>query len=323
VEIYTSFRKVKKKGSRVHLRKCCIRFDARAFKLVKVNKEIASYWLHLSLSGSYGRTAFPIIFGNRKELIEEAFHGEYSIKSVEMKKKEGKWYAHFTLSREVAIPDSPETVIGIDRGEKNFAVAVSIQKDSPSKPRRGNFWKGAEIKALKGSYHHIRRSLGRKKRPHEIKKLKGKLSRKTDQFLHQLANEIVDYATQFEKLVIALEELTHIRKRFQRNQKGKRLNRRMNSLPFRKLQTYIEYKALKWGIAVKYIDLTHTSKQCHRCGIITNVGFHRVFRCPHCGLMYDRVLNASINIAHRITSSLGWGPRECPEQQNDVSVVKT
>ncbi|MBD3196064.1 MAG: IS200/IS605 family element transposase accessory protein TnpB [Candidatus Lokiarchaeota archaeon] len=82
------------------------------------------------------------------------------------------------------------------------------------------------MKALKGKYHHIRRSLGRKKRPYEIKKLKEKLSRKTDQFLHQLANEIVGYATQFEKPVIALEELTHIRNRFQKNQKGRKLNRR-------------------------------------------------------------------------------------------------
>ncbi|MBD3196499.1 MAG: IS200/IS605 family element transposase accessory protein TnpB [Candidatus Lokiarchaeota archaeon] len=134
---------------------------------------------------------------------------------------------------------------------------------------------------------------------------------------------MVDYTTQFEKPVIALEELTYIRNRFQKNKKGKSLNRRMNYLSFRKLQTYIEYKALKRGIAVKYIDPTHTTKQCHRCGTITNVGFHRIFSCPHCGLIYDRDLNASINIAHRITSSLGWGTRECPEQPNDVSVVRT
>ncbi|MBD3198220.1 MAG: IS200/IS605 family element transposase accessory protein TnpB [Candidatus Lokiarchaeota archaeon] len=154
------------------------------------------------------------------------------------------------------MPDSPKAVIGIAREERNFAVAVGIQKDSPSKPRRGKFWKGAEIKSLKGRYHHIRRSLGRKKCSHEIKKLKGKLSRKTDYLLHQLANKIVDYATQFEKPVIALEELTHIRNRFQKNKKGRRLNRRMNSLPFRKLQTYIEYITLKRGIVVRYIDPT-------------------------------------------------------------------
>ncbi|MBD3198221.1 MAG: hypothetical protein GF317_24440 [Candidatus Lokiarchaeota archaeon] len=86
-----SFRKVKKKGSRLHLRACCIRFDAWSFTFVKADKEITSYCFHLSLSGSYGRTAFPIIFGKRKELIEEALLGEYSIKSVEMKKKEGIW----------------------------------------------------------------------------------------------------------------------------------------------------------------------------------------------------------------------------------------
>ncbi|MBD3194470.1 MAG: hypothetical protein GF317_05395 [Candidatus Lokiarchaeota archaeon] len=91
MEIYTSFRKIKKMGSRLHLKKCCIRFDARVFKLVKAHKELTSYWLHLSLSGSYGRTAFPIIFGNRKELIEEALHRVYSIKSVELKKRKGTY----------------------------------------------------------------------------------------------------------------------------------------------------------------------------------------------------------------------------------------
>jgi len=80
----------------------------------------------------------------------------------------------------VEVPDSPESVIGIDRGEKKFAVAAGIQKGSPTKPRKGVFWSGTEIKALKGKYHHIRRTLGRKKLPQEIKKIKGKVQRKTD-----------------------------------------------------------------------------------------------------------------------------------------------
>ncbi|MBD3194778.1 MAG: hypothetical protein GF317_06975 [Candidatus Lokiarchaeota archaeon] len=75
VEIYTSFKNIKKKGSQLHLRKCCIRFDARSFTFVKTDKEITSYWLHLSLSGKWGRTAFLIILKKRKELIEEALGG--------------------------------------------------------------------------------------------------------------------------------------------------------------------------------------------------------------------------------------------------------
>ncbi|MBD3197708.1 MAG: IS200/IS605 family element transposase accessory protein TnpB [Candidatus Lokiarchaeota archaeon] len=130
---------------------------------------------------------------------------------------------------------------------------------------------GCRDQSSQGELSPYSEEFGKKKRPHEIKKLKGKLSRKTNYLLHQLANEIVDYTTQFEKPVIALEELTYIRNQFQKNKRGKRLNRRMNSLPFRELQTYIEYKALKRGIAVRYIDPTLTSKQCHRCDTITNL----------------------------------------------------
>ena len=97
----------------------------------------------------------------------------------------------------------------------------------------------------------------------------------------------------------------------------------MNSLPFHKLQVYIEYKALRKGIPVEYIDPKNTSKECHRCGTLNKVGYHRNYECSHCGLSYDRDLNAALNIARRITSSLGWGTRECPEQPNEVSVVKT
>jgi len=92
------------------------------------------------------------------------------------------WYAHLDLSRTVGLPDSPTTVIGLDRGEKNLAVAVavSLQQDRIEKPRPGKFWSKAAIKALKGKYHHMRRNLGKKQLPQLIKKIKNNLTRKTD-----------------------------------------------------------------------------------------------------------------------------------------------
>ena len=87
------------------------------------------------------------------------------------------------------------------------------------KPQMGMFWSGAEIKALKGKYHHIRRSLGRKKRPQMIKKIRDNLSRKTVYLLHKMANEIVAYTQQFEKPMIVLEDLTHIRNHFKKKRK--------------------------------------------------------------------------------------------------------
>ncbi|MBD3254083.1 MAG: IS200/IS605 family element transposase accessory protein TnpB [Candidatus Lokiarchaeota archaeon] len=321
VEILKSFRKMKKKHSVLKLKRVSIRFDSRSYSFAKTDNELTAYWLSLSLEGR-GRTSFPIVFGERENIVEKVFDGKATLRSVELRKREGIWYAHFNLEKKVEVPDDPETVIGIDRGEKNFAVAVAIEKNAPHKPRKGQFWKGNEIKALKGKYSHLRRNLGRKKLPQLVSKIKDTLKKKTDHLLHVVANEIVAYASQFEKPIIAFEDLTDLRKNFGKTKKSKMLNRRMNSLPFRKLQTYVEYKALREGIKTAYVDPKHTSQECHRCGKRNKIKFARTYTCS-CGLNYDRDLNASVNIAHRITSSMGWGKSGLPEQPNEVTVAKT
>ena len=48
------------------------------------------------------------------------------------------------------------------------------------------------------------------------------------------------------------------------------------------------------------------SKTCHGCGHVTQVN-GREFRCPKCELIYNRDLNACINIAHALTRGMGWG----------------
>jgi transposase len=118
-----------------------------------------------------------------------------------------------------------------------------------------------------------------------------------------------------------MENLNGIRSQFKRS---KELNRRFHSLPFRKLQTTLEYKALLQGIEVKYLtkkDTRNTSKTCHRCGHVAQVE-GRAFKCPKCGREYDRDLNACINIAHRVMSSMGWGSCEPPEPAYEEVGVK-
>jgi len=80
------------------------------------------------------------------------------------------------------------------------------------------------------------------------------------------ANQIIQYAKQFPKPIIVMEDLRGVRDNFK---KSKKLNKRFHSLPFRKLQTIIEYKALLEGIDVRYLskkETKNTSKTCHRCG---------------------------------------------------------
>ncbi|MBC7113455.1 MAG: IS200/IS605 family element transposase accessory protein TnpB [Candidatus Methanomethyliales bacterium] len=124
------------------------------------------------------------------------------------------------------------------------------------------------------------------------------------QQLHIITKQIVAYAKQFPKPVIALEGLNGIRNNFK---KSKKLNKRFHSLPFRKLQTIIEYKALLKEIEVKYLtrkETKNTSKTYHRRRHFVQLK-KRKFRCPKCGLTYNRGLNARINIAHRSMRAMG------------------
>jgi len=238
-----------------------------------------------------------------------------------MVKRDGEWYAHFILNKTVELIDEPETVIAIDRGERNLAVAVAISKSNPGKSMKGQFWRGEEIKRIRGLYGHIRRKLQEKKLLKKVKELKGRERYKVNQQLHIIANQIIAYAKQFPKPVIAMENLNGIRRSFN---KSKRLNRRFHSLPFRKLQTLIEYKANLQGIGVEYLikkETKNTSKTCHKCGHVAQTK-GRIFKCPRCGLTYNRDLNAAINIAHALTRRMGRGSREPPKPADEGDGVK-
>jgi IS605 OrfB family transposase len=321
VEILKSLEETRKEDSALRLKRISIRFDKRCYSFSKTTNVLTPYWLTLSLNRKE-RVSLPIVFGEKqRQRIEEALRGEWKFTTVEMVKRDGEWYAHFVLMKTVEVPDEPETVIAIDRGEHNLAVTVAISNSNPNKPMKGQFWRGGEIKRVRGLYGHIRRRLQERKLLKKVKEFKGKEKRKVNQQLHIIANQIIEYAKQFSKPVMVMEDLNGVRSNFKRS---KKLNRRFHSLPFRKLQTTIEYKALLEGIEAKYLtkkDTRNTSKTCHRCGHVARVE-GRAFKCPKCGMEYDRDLNACINIAHRVTSPMGWGSREPPEPADEAGGVK-
>ena len=321
VEVLKSFERNRRDDSILRLKRVSIRFDKRCYSFSKTTNILTPYWLTLSLNRRE-RVSLPIVFGEKqKERIEEAFRGEWQFSTVEMVKRNGKWYAHFVITKTIDLPDEPETVVAIDRGEHNLAVAVAISKSNPDKPMKGKFWRGEEIKRIRGLYSHIRRNLQEKKLLKKVKEIGAKEKRKVNQQLHIIANQIIQYAKQFPKPVIVMENLNGIRRNFK---KSKKLNRRLHSLPFRKIQTIIEYKANLEGIRVEYLtkkETRNTSKTCHKCGYVTQVK-ERIFKCPRCGLTYNRDLNAAINIAHALMRRMGWGSCEPPKPANEAGGVK-
>lgn len=307
VEMLKSFEENKKVGSLLRPNRISMRFDRRCYCFYKTSNVLTPYWITLSLK-KMERISLPLVFGERQRLIEEALKGGLEFAAVEMVKRGYVWYAHLILKKTVELTGDHETVIAIDRGERNLAVAVALSKSS-LKPAKGQFWSGAEIKRIRGLYGHIRRRLEEKKLLGKIKSIKGKERRKVNQQLHIMVNQIVKYAKQFPNPVLVMEDLRGIRKNFKRSRK---LDRRFHSVPFRKLQTCIEHKANLEGMTVRYLtkeETRNTSKTCHRCGHVAEVK-GRIYRCNNCGMEYDRDLNAAINIAHRLMWSMGWRSSE-------------
>ena len=211
VEILKSFNEKKKEGKtkseKPKLKKISIRFDKRCFSFAKTTNVLTPYWLTLSLNKRI-RISLPIKFGERQQkLIEEALQGKWQFCTVEMVKRNGEWYAHFVLKKEVELIDEPETFVGVDLGEWNVAVAVAISKHNPSKPIKGRFWSGAKIRYIRGKYTHIRRNLLRKKRIDLVKRIGSKEGRIVNQILHTIAKEVIEYAKQFPKPIIVMERL--------------------------------------------------------------------------------------------------------------------
>ncbi|MEM2773305.1 MAG: RNA-guided endonuclease TnpB family protein [Nitrososphaerota archaeon] len=120
--------------------------------------------------------------------------------------------------------------------------------------------------------------------------------RKVKEQLHIISKEIVEFVKQFPKPMIVMEKLEGLREKIDYSRE---LNRRLHNLPYRKLQKFIEYKALINGVEVVYVDPNNSSRTCHRCGHINEPSNSREFRCSRCGAEYNRDVNAAANIAKK------------------------
>jgi transposase len=80
------------------------------------------------------------------------------------------------------------------------------------------------------------------------------------------------------------------------------------SWAFRKLQSFIEYKALERGIPIVYINPKNTSTTCPRCGYIdkANRRSRSLFRCVKCGFQHNADHVASLNLSRVEPAHSGW-----------------
>ena len=133
---------------------------------------------------------------------------------------------------------------------------------------------------------------GRKKKLQALDRLKESEKNFVRTYSHTLSRKVVEFAKKNQCEYIHLEKSTK-----DGFDKDKKLLRNWS---YYQLQTYIKDKAEKQGIKVRFINPSHTSQKCYRCGYIDkeNRKSQSEFICKACGLKLNADHNAAINIAN-------------------------
>ncbi|MEM3512245.1 MAG: transposase, partial [Candidatus Jordarchaeales archaeon] len=217
----------------------------------------------------------------------------WQVKGSKLVRSNNEYYLHVTFRRAVE-GRGAEGVLGIDVNESSIDLAVV-------KPGKVRFIKIdiSEVKHVRGRYLRKRRSIqgktSGKTRARLLAKYSGRERRRVNDVLHRAAKVVAGVVAE-ENVKPVMEELTHIRERIRY---GRVMNRRLHSIPFRRIQFYISYKGMEHGFKPETVDAKNTSKTCPMCGEISKPNGH-VFKCRKCGFQADRHFVAAWNIVMKL-----------------------
>jgi putative transposase len=196
---------------------------------------------------------------------------------------------------EVRDKEDSRTVVGVDINEDCVALAAlheddivdSVVIDYP------------EIKDERHRYFTMRKRMQNAGKSSFDRAFEQQEERFVHDQLHKVSRQGVEWVSQFEKPCIVFEDLKEIRESIDY---GTRMNRRLHSLPFRKLREFITYKAAFQGIPSGEIDPEYTSQACSlpECEHTTRSNRQgKRFKCVMCERQDHADRNAAINIAKK------------------------
>jgi len=173
---------------------------------------------------------------------------EWQVKGSRLVRKSDILFLHVTFRREVEEKE-PIGILGIDVNEKSIDLAVV-------KPDKVRFIKidVSEAKYARDRYFKKRRKIQEKtsgkKKAELLAKYSGREERRVNNILHK-ASKIIAQIITGEKVKPVMEKLTKIRERIRY---GRKMNRRLHSMPFRKVQSCITYKSTEKGFKPDLIN---------------------------------------------------------------------
>jgi putative transposase len=245
-------------------------------------------WGSLKIATHKGHLVIPV----RLHEHAEKFKG-WQVKGSRIVVLGDEYYLHVTF-RKVVEEREYEGALGIDVNEKSIDLAII-------KPDKVKFVKIdiSEAKYIRDRYFKKRQSIQRKTRgkvkARLLAKYSGREKRRVNTILHK-ASKIVAEIVAEERVKPVMENLKNIRERIKYR---RRMNRRLHSMPFRKVQFSISYKSIERGYKPVYVNARNTSKMCPICGELNKPNGH-IYKCRKCGFQADRHIVAAWNIAARL-----------------------
>jgi IS605 OrfB family transposase len=124
-----------------------------------------------------------------------------------------------------------------------------------------------------------------------LQRLSGRERRFQQWLNHQISYRIIKEA-RCTNAIVAIENLTGIRERTNKQPRNQVERRRSNSWSFYQLRSFLEYKAIKEGVEVIAVPPAYTSQTCHQC---LHIGLRsdKRFKCGNCGWHGDADLNGA------------------------------
>ena len=206
------------------------------------------------------------------------------------------------LNLNLDIPYKPKTevvegrTLGVDLGIK-YPAYMCLNDDTYKREHIGSIDDFLRIREqmqdrrrkLQHDLKFIKGGKGRNKKMQALDRLRDKEKNFATTYNHMISKNVVEFAKKNQCEYINMEKLT----------KDGFNNIILRNWSYYQLQQYIEYKAEREGIQVRYIDPSYTSQTCARCGHIDkeNRQTQEKFICTKCGFELNADHNASINIA--------------------------
>ncbi|NET26498.1 RNA-guided endonuclease TnpB family protein [Okeania sp. SIO1I7] len=230
-------------------------------------------------------------------------------KSVTISRKADRWFISFKMERIPQISDKSVDVVGVDLGVKTLATLSTGEVFEGAKS-----YKKLEAKLSREQYlnrHKIKFSSNWKKAQLKIAQLHNRIANIRKDTLHKLTTYLAKNHSQ-----IVIENL---------NISGMMANHKLAKAVadqgFYEFRRQLEYKCKLYGSELIIADRWFpSSKTCSRCGTVKEslLLSERVFNCEHCNFSCDRDLNAALNLAMAVSSTVN----ACGLDNADVARAK-